>query len=183
MSGKCLKQNGEVKDSDLVDEAMKLLTLSHVPRWAIIDTTKRQSVGNHTFRVMVLVRAIAQFVIGYEVFVDLGNLLTAALLHDVDECESGDIPTPYKHSKSSSVTVGTMQSASVEELVVKLADTMESVIFLSRYGVKSKRIESEIRDKVYKYVEGIMYMEPNLAGNDRLMGFVHNILNSGGDYE
>lgn len=122
----------------------KMLTLSHVPRWAIIDVTKQQNVGEHSYRVMVIALTIAEFIEGMGTNVDTGALLKEAVLHDIEESETGDIPTPFKRKAG----LSTPTPATLEGYIISLADLIEAYIFLTRYGVRSQRIEREIRDKI-----------------------------------
>lgn len=127
------------------DSFVKSLKLSHVPRWSIIDMTKSQAVSDHVYRVMVISVAIYNVLItirGNDV--DLGVILRLALFHDLEEGATGDIPTPIK------VKMGLKDKSNpktTEDIVVKLADILESMIQLRRYATNPDRL-IKIHEKV-----------------------------------
>jgi hypothetical protein len=75
-----------------------LMALSQVPRWSIVPTVPRQTVGEHTLNVALMV---------WWVFTNGGiddtapretsAAVMAALFHDAAECLTGDTPTPAKN--------------------------------------------------------------------------------------
>lgn len=75
----------------------RLQALSQVPRWSIVPGVPRQTVGEHTLNVALLV---------WWVMTDGGisdlnprettSAVMSALFHDAAECLTGDIPTPAK---------------------------------------------------------------------------------------
>jgi len=72
----------------------ELRTLGFVPRWVITRNIKTQSVAEHSFYVAIYAGQIAGFMgRGRE---EIGEILHAALWHDVEECFTGDIPGPAK---------------------------------------------------------------------------------------
>lgn len=68
-----------------------ILRASGVTRWHIVRTVRPQSLAEHTFDVVMIARAIAK-IAGYDDY----EIIKAALLHDLDEIVTGDIPTPSK---------------------------------------------------------------------------------------
>ena len=71
----------------------ELRTMSVVPRWSIVWTLQRDTVANHTYFVTFYAHAIAHLI---KWDGDLGALLFRALVHDAEECISGDIVSPIK---------------------------------------------------------------------------------------
>jgi 5'-deoxynucleotidase YfbR-like HD superfamily hydrolase len=124
-----------------------LLKLSHVPRWSIIDTVKDQSVGEHTFRVMAIAITLRGKFLLNGINVDKSTLLEVALIHDIDEAKTGDIPTPFKRKG------GAPRFFNVENQIVKIADYMEALIFLFRYGLKTDQLEKDIRNNLEEFVD------------------------------
>lgn len=126
-----------------MDKLHKLLTLSHVPRWSIIDKLRIQTVGDHSFRVAAIVLILVEEFDRRNLYVSKSKALELAIIHDMDEAISGDLPTPYKQLKG--LQESTFRPDTNEAFLVKLADLLEATIFLDRYGVRSK----EISDKIY----------------------------------
>jgi hypothetical protein len=128
-----------------IDSLTKMLTLSHVPRWAIVDVIRHQNVGEHSYRVMAIALSICGFFtekLGFKV--SEGEVLKHAILHDIDESETGDIPTPFKYKAGLSKP----KPPTLETGIIGLADLIEAYIYLVRYGVRSDRIAEEIRGKI-----------------------------------
>jgi hypothetical protein len=116
---------------------VKLLKLSHVPRWAIIDVLKDQSVADHTFRVMAIGK---EFLDKMNTGIEVRDFLQVALLHDIDEANTGDIPTPCKDKK-----VPRVNDLPNVELVLKIADVIEAISYVERYGVNPDRVAEDLR--------------------------------------
>lgn len=154
------------------EELQKLLTLSNVPRWSIVDKYRTQTVGEHTFRVSAIV---LQFVREFDkrgLYVSKSKALELAITHDIDEAWSGDLPTPYKRLKG--LQESTFKPDTNEAFLVKLADLLEATIFLDRYGVHSKHISDNIYSEVVILVKEKM-------GKDWLWlnDFCHKIYETG----
>ena len=69
--------------------------LSHVPRWGILRSIRKQSVAEHSYYVALYAEQLAT-VIQWDG--DIAALLQYALLHDIDETVTGDIPGPVKRA-------------------------------------------------------------------------------------
>ncbi len=144
-------------------ELRELLTLSNVPRWAIIDTIKKQTVAEHTFRVMAIAKYICD-----EYGLDPEPILLMALTHDIDEAHSGDIPTPYKSN--------TTRPDTINFRAVKLADYIEAIIFLDRYGINACRVRDEIYNKAAKLCK-------QFASPSEMYILMEEIISMGSNYE
>ena len=66
--------------------------LSSVKRWSNAYCQREENVLEHTAVVSIIALRIGQ-----EVGADLGDLLSRAILHDMEEMITGDIPTPTKY--------------------------------------------------------------------------------------
>lgn len=80
-----------MKESYSIREKMKA---THVDRWHIVHTVKHQSLAEHQWGVSVIAMHLAELmkVADREIIL----ILQHALLHDIEEIETGDIPSPYK---------------------------------------------------------------------------------------
>lgn len=67
--------------------------MAHVPRWVIARTTRTQYLAEHSYFVAIYARQIA-VAIGWQG--DYGALLHYALIHDLEETITGDMPGPMK---------------------------------------------------------------------------------------
>jgi len=133
-----------------------LLALSHVPRWTIIPHTVPQSVGDHTFRVLVIaLDLIARLPIKegpVERCLNTGDLMLAILYHDADESRTGDIPTPVKERTGVAAPTDACPWLAVYDtypglpkslqLVLDLADKIEALTFIRRYGIGSHAVRA-----------------------------------------
>lgn len=127
---------------------IKALKLSHVPRWVIIDILKPQFVSDHVYRTQILALHMVQKL---NIPVDEGKLVLKVLFHDVEEGETGDIPSSHKGGK-----LEIAKSKGMDDCVLRLADTLEAEIWLSRYGVNPQRVRRFLESK-------IIFLETELA--------------------
>jgi 5'-deoxynucleotidase YfbR-like HD superfamily hydrolase len=144
-------------DDNAASRMNDTLALSHVPRWCIVPHFRPQSVADHTFRVLVIVRELAHMV-GVPLTMD--DFL-AILTHDSAESKSGDISSPFKRallrSDRDTSVAGAITTAELEACdwlnyepvmeyastgpvpragdVFKAADLIEAYTFISTYGV------------------------------------------------
>ena len=115
----------------------KLFKLNHVPRWVIIDMTKRQSVAEHTFRTMAIYDFMAKRL-------GLDTPWYEILVHDIDEAETGDIPSSHKNGGEFKLS-----EQSTEKSLLQLADTVEARIWLNRYGVIKFKVDMYLGNKIH----------------------------------
>ena len=112
-----------------------LLLLSYVQRWVIAPMNRPQSVAEHSFRVMAIVRGLhgALHSIGVDVF-DIQMALLMAMDHDADEVYTGDIPGPSKDRSKSWADPEFMTGPGI---AVKVADAIETYDWWVRHGDKT----------------------------------------------
>lgn len=150
---------------------MKKLTLKerlrvgHVRRWHIVRVARDQTIAEHMYRVALIVGEICDRLGVNQELTHLAN--SWALVHDIVEVVAGDTPTPTK--KLVDKTTGMHDTMNLVELsvddsvyalyvhlekffplvlkIVKIADLMEAVDFLSVEGMGShaKEVEALIR--------------------------------------
>jgi len=148
------------------------LRLSHVPRWAIVDMLKGQSVADHTYRTMVIAQRLSHKL----KLEDLSGLLAAILTHDLEEAETGDLPSNHKTDMPKNGGCKDLQEA-----VTKMADTIEATIWLERYGVRPGRIRRWLESKL-NFLTG----EVNrftLIPERSIMNAVNEIIEEGSSYD
>lgn len=112
-----------------------LMRLQSVKRWGIIETTRPQSVAEHSFNVLWVALAVAY---EYNQIVQEANSqhrgpvrpidiapasILGILLHDAEEVLTGDIPTPAK---------SVLKSFSDEHLFARIKHTLGPEVVFSR---------------------------------------------------
>lgn len=116
-----------------------LLTLSVVPRWAIVPHLRAQSVSDHTFRVLIIVWELADR-LGVEMSADAFKYVLA---HDGAESRSGDIPTPFKRHVELELAEKAACPWTTEVIpltggvagVIAAADLIEALTFIRMWGI------------------------------------------------
>ncbi len=108
-------------DSPLLPALLALQPLHDLPRtgWILRGISEPESVGDHVLSTAFLVLALAPRV---EPALDLGRALSLALLHDVPEAMTGDLP----RSASRLLPAGAkpaMEDAAAKELLTPLSPT------------------------------------------------------------
>jgi hypothetical protein len=114
------------------------LRASHVKRWHIVETTKQQTVAEHSFNVWVFAEAICDIVGSNDVVRQ--QVIEYALHHDLPEVILGDVPTPSKllvnmERVEYDIDPKSVPPNTVVRDIVKLADVMDAIVFLAMYGV------------------------------------------------
>lgn len=105
--------------------------LSHVYRYSSIPALRRENVAEHSWYVAFYSFLIAQDLISRGQPVDLGKLLSRAIVHDLDESMTGDFLRVVKYShpglKSALDEVSvSMMNAISDDLKVGITDTWAS---------------------------------------------------------
>ena len=151
----------------------QMLRLSSISRWQIVETLKPQSVAEHSYRTWILARDLynAMEDVNHNSF-EQDSVFLWALEHDVEEVASGDIPSTVKdvlEELSPGITdklkerllndMGLQTVASKMRVlkntysatIVKIADIVESVIFIKRYALHptdSSRVRGHLNNKL-----------------------------------
>jgi 5'-deoxynucleotidase YfbR-like HD superfamily hydrolase len=115
-----------------------ILRASGVTRWHIVRMVRPQSLAEHTFDVVMVARAIAKIA-----GMDDAEITKAALLHDLDEIVTGDIPTPTKVRARNNgwelndlyKSITKRELSPDESLVVRLADKLADLYWLWLHAV------------------------------------------------
>ena len=134
-----------------------ILRASGVTRWHIVRTTRPQSLAEHTFDVVMIARAVAKIA-----GVDDYEITKAALLHDLDEIVTGDIPTPTKKRARDNgwelndiyKTVTGRELSPDESIIIMLSDKMADLywLWLHALGPHSNRVYEIMADQYNELV-------------------------------
>ena len=129
------------KHSGALDGAVDLLKASYIDRWCIVNTSKRQSIAEHMWRVWALARSWGADCGLTEV--EQRSAEELALTHDLAEIRLGDVPTPVKQNalikeqldRMEETIYSTIPVSPKVKLFVKGCDIAEAVLFLKHHGV------------------------------------------------
>lgn len=134
-----------------------ILRASGVTRWHIVRTVRPQSLAEHTFDVCMIARAIAKEA-GYDDY----EIMKAAIVHDLDEIVTGDIPTPTKQKARENGwelndlyrDVTGREISDDESLIVQLADKMADLywLWLHALGPHANRVYEIMADDFNNWV-------------------------------
>jgi hypothetical protein len=112
----------------------EVFDLAYVPRWGIVRTIRQQSVAEHSYFVTLLFLEI--MAVAHETVTPWHA--KAALIHDMDELHSGDIPAPYKvHVNGPTCIKDSIPLPPKHLELLKIADLLEAELYLigeSRMG-------------------------------------------------
>lgn len=124
--------------------ALAFRDMAYVPRWVILRRHRQQYLAEHSYFVAIYAQQIARL-IGYD---DLYEVVWFALLHDIDETITGDIPGPIKRAAFDKTKAkGAMQDVMIDKFgadvttdasftndevraIVSVADSIEEVCYL-----------------------------------------------------
>lgn len=160
------------------------LRASHVKRWHIVQTAREQTVAEHSFNVAVIAGSLAAGMRwgGLLVAQNKLSLLNWALTHDMIESITGDVPTPFKKSLNAAAGYDVVAKAedlvdreqmaqyrmikgTVVESIVKIADLIEAIYFLSDNGIgtHAKSVNDLLRSQLNELVDELEKLHPELA--------------------
>jgi 5'-deoxynucleotidase YfbR-like HD superfamily hydrolase len=142
----------------------KLMDCQHVKRWTLVHTTTPSTVASHSFNVAVLAMAIRK-AMRNSIGTSEQEVCYYAMMHDVDEAETGDMPTPTKNAIRAAgvepnLLYNTQGAVSKPEpmvaRIIKAADLLENYLFISENGGGTRALAaaSEVRGRLDRYLAG-----------------------------
>jgi 5'-deoxynucleotidase YfbR-like HD superfamily hydrolase len=138
-----------------------MLRLQQVKRWPICSTNTHQSVAEHSFNVTIIARHLAMAASGMSIW----EVVEYALMHDMDEVFTGDIPSSFKRKlRAQFPPVAAMLDPACRtkpdvKAVVKLADMIEAMHHLHEFG--GSRLAMDIKEDIFQnYAKALD--DPNL---------------------
>lgn len=119
----------------------RALDAQHVKRWTLVATAAESNVASHSFNVAVISMALWNEMRN-TLHISKYELCYYALLHDLDEVFTGDIPTPTKRAlrqkgvEPNDIFIGQGEKRPPEEMyrIIKMADLIENWFFISQHG-------------------------------------------------
>ena len=117
-----------------------LLDLDAISRWSMVNTTTRDTVASHSFRVAMIAIAIQKEINPEDIGV-IKDLAYYAIFHDSEEAYSGDIATHVKVKlKNAGVDINAIfarddGAPDYIRQIIKAADMMDAYIFIQHHGI------------------------------------------------
>lgn len=141
----------------------RALDAQHVKRWSLVATTAESNVASHSFNVAVIAMAIFKEMRNKN-HLNKYELCYYALLHDLDEVFTGDMPTPTKTAlrqngvEPNALFPGQGEVRPPDELynIIKLADLIDNWFFISQHGsgVRAGIAAAEVRTRLDDAIRG-----------------------------
>ena len=177
------------------------LRACHVRRWHIVQTSREQTLAEHSFAVAVIAGSLAAAMRWNGLLQESGKLklLQWALAHDIIEVRTGDMPTPFKRDLEAVAGKGIVEKAedrvdadtmaayrqvrgSDIETIVKLADQIEAIFFLQDNGVgaHAKQVLDGLRAILSDMVNEAERQFPKLSPRESVRRVCNDIGITGG---
>lgn len=145
----------------------EVMRLSNIKRWGIIEMLKQQSVAEHSFKVAMLSKAVAMEIpIERRPHDFMHNIVFWAMVHDLPELVTGDLPASFKrHIKEEvaqaeakmfpQMTTFKNHMSDLVKDIVKMCDYVEAIHFADRFCCDTRREEilKEMRGFMAEYVD------------------------------
>jgi 5'-deoxynucleotidase len=177
------------------------LRACHVRRWHIVQTSREQTLAEHSFAVAVIAGSLAAAMRWNGLLQESGKLklLQWALAHDIIEVRTGDMPTPFKRDLEAIGGKGIVEKAEDRvdaetmaayrqvrgtevETIVKLADQIEAIFFLQDNGVgaHAKQVLDGLRAILSDMVNEAERQFPKLSPREAVRRVCNDIGITGG---
>lgn len=168
----------KIQPNEMPNGLLFALRLTEVSRWGIVATSRQQSVGEHSYRVTMIAQALYDYVFTVPHNSNDRQLLTSfAMVHDIMEVLSGDLDAVFKlavKARYPDVFAQTVEAMSLQrldagpvantvtsieravkgtfiEVMVKIADFLEALIYLDQYGTNSRHM-GNVRDTILEHL-------------------------------
>lgn len=142
-----------------------LSRMKYIDRWALMRSTRSESLSEHTLEVAMLSHALAEIGNTYfEKNYDVGKAALIALYHDASEIITGDMPTPIKYNNPKlSEAYKTLEKETEEKLLSMLPEKLQAAFspFLSPKDAELCAL-CKAADKLSAYIKCI---EEEKSGN------------------
>lgn len=161
-----------------------------VTRWHMIRTKRPQNLAEHSYQVALIAGKLAETLGEPLSTIEERDMLRLALLHDIDEIDNGDFPTPVKKkiresghgeiltilevafwTKRGSMSTPEFHASSRVRALVRLSDLIEAALFYNEEG-EDHSIKRRITG------DALFFAERNFPGdhNEKLRLTVKGIL-------
>lgn len=157
-----------------------VMRLHAVKRWHMIDTTRQQTLAEHSANVALLAMMIARTA-PIEYFDTWAVVAAAALVHDLEEAFTGDIPThTKKHLQGLSGLEDSVRHPAFNvgvngntKNLIKLCDLADGIRFVRLHGVDltAEHAKEGLEDQL---LERFYVAEHDLKWSEHLLQHVRN---------
>lgn len=176
-------------------------TMSDVPRWTVLRTIQKQTVADHSFYVALYTKMILNTLdfdgCGAQIVIQLKlDAINQALIHDLSETFTSDIPGPVKHTFDSDAfkdyeekgvenrfcsslleceSCFTIKHLELVECIIKLADVLDQAAFLTsetRLGnLNVSKMENHARSMVEQQIRLVAIKFAEFMASDGHPGY------------
>lgn len=119
------------------------LRQSHVTRWGMVQTLRKQSLAEHSCNVAMIAAEIGHRLALPQVEID--RMVRLAITHDIAEVYTGDVATPLKQSMGNQYFIELDEMLTFAGLsicdcteeqgkILKIADLIDALLFVQEYG-------------------------------------------------
>jgi len=152
-----------------------VMRASSVKRWHTVSTIRQQTLAEHSFNVCMLAKQMADM-IGMPAQ-RKALLLEMALVHDLDEVFTGDIPTPAKEQQPINED---WAGDHFLKHIIKLADLIDAFWFIHNWGAgqHAKKVQTDCWNRFTYHLRWTLNSELHSAAEK-----VMNEVMSGQNYE
>lgn len=141
-----------------------LMDCHHVKRWSMVGTVASSTVASHSFNVAMIAMEIRKRMFN-TIDIDEKTVCYFALIHDVKEAYTGDIPTPTKTGMKVAGFdpdnycedhASEQEPPSKVKEIIKAADLIENYIFISEHGTgtRARAAVAEVGGRLRSYLDG-----------------------------
>lgn len=142
----------------------RLMDAQHTKRWSLVGTTIENTVATHSFNVAVLAMAIRRKMMNTN-HISESELCFFALMHDIKEVYTGDIPTPTKAKMRGAgfdpenfdpEVPDERQPPPEMKAIIRLADLIDNYLFIAEHGqgTRARSAAAEVSSRLGRAIGG-----------------------------
>ncbi len=132
-----------------------LFRMKDINRWGLMYNTKHETLAEHSMQCALIAHALAEIgVRKFQKTYSAERICTAALLHDMSEILTGDLPTPVKyHNDEIRSAYKKIEAAAEEKLLASLEEELQDDYRALCNLPKEERDVVKAADKLCAYIK------------------------------